>query len=282
MASRFFFFFFVIILCCSAVKGLLRFDEVGMPAGIEAPLLLQLPSSYLRRRSTPIERKHVKLPSETDISLFHNLSASQNGEDKHYFETVLSKNLSSVHGVYLELGALNGKRYSNTFALEHAFGWTGVLIEPGPVNFNELIKNRPKNILLNLAVCSSPKEVHFVENGAVGGVYEFMSPEFKAKWWPDLETTTKLPAEKTPCLPLSSIMRVLDIHHIDFFSVDVEGGELEVLKTFDFDSVRVSCLIVEADGSNSAKEAEIQDLLKLNGFKHEGRTLNSDWFVRGK
>lgn len=58
---------------------------------------------------------------------------------------------------FLELGALNGELFSNTYALEHVLGWSGILIEPGTENFRQLLKNRPDDILINAAICDAPQ-----------------------------------------------------------------------------------------------------------------------------
>ena len=68
--------------------------------------------------------------------------------------------------------------------------------------------------------------------------------------------------------PMSFIFEEYDINYIDFFSLDVEGAEYEVLKTINFDVVRIGVLIYELDKLSStqsdesiAKEAAIHRLL---------------------
>jgi len=39
------------------------------------------------------------------------------------------------------------------------------------------------------------------------------------------------------CLPVWSILQALDIKVVDYFSLDIEGNELQVLKTIPFDQV---------------------------------------------
>ena len=41
------------------------------------------------------------------------------------------------------------------------------------------------------------------------------------------------------CLPLFSILMALDNPRIDYFSLDVEGSELAILKTIPFDKVNI-------------------------------------------
>jgi len=44
----------------------------------------------------------------------------------------------------------------------------------------------------------------------------------------------------TPCFPVETILAALNRTHVDFFSLDVEGLELEVLKTIPFQKVNVN------------------------------------------
>ena len=48
-----------------------------------------------------------------------------------------------------------------------------------------------------------------------------------------------------PCFPFETLMLALNRSHVDFFSLDVEGVELEVLKTIPFDRITVDTLSVE-------------------------------------
>ena len=61
----------------------------------------------------------------------------------------------------------------------------GILIEPGPGQYLKLANNRQNAACVNAAICSRHQTVHFAEGGAVGGVYEFMTPEFVASWHRD-------------------------------------------------------------------------------------------------
>ena len=44
-------------------------------------------------------------------------------------------------------------------------------------------------------------------------------------------------SEKVPCFPLETMLLALNQTHVDYFSLDVEGFELEVLQTIPFDKV---------------------------------------------
>ena len=61
---------------------------------------------------------------------------SQSKEDQYAFKTFFQ---GKPKGVFLEMGALDGHQFSNTYALEKDVGWRGVLIEPEPGLFLTLI-----------------------------------------------------------------------------------------------------------------------------------------------
>ena len=80
---------------------------------------------------------------------------SQSSEDE-FLNTYYFKN--KKNGLYLELGALDGVLYSNTKYFEDSHDWSGILIEPHPLKFELLKKNRPNNFLFNNLV-SNKKEI---------------------------------------------------------------------------------------------------------------------------
>ncbi len=69
------------------------------------------------------------------------------------------------------------------------------------------------------------------------------------------------------------------IDTIDLLSLDVEGGELEVLRTVDFSILRVGVLVVEADGHNESKNSEVRKILLSNKFTYHGAVGNNNWFL---
>ena len=56
------------------------------------------------------------------------------------------------NGFFVEIGASDGIKYSNTLLLEKKYNWKGICVEPIPINFQLLCKNRPKSICCDKAV----------------------------------------------------------------------------------------------------------------------------------
>ena len=74
-------------------------------------------------------------------------------------------------------------------------------------------------------------------------------------------------ARPVSCLPLHALLHMFGIARVDLFSLDVEGAELEVLKTVDFSAVRINVIVVEQDGGNTKKEEAVRQLLLANDFR---------------
>lgn len=189
-------------------------------------------------------------------------------------------------GTFVELGALDGKRFSNTKFFDDFLGWSGVLIEANPHSSELVKKNRqnPKNIIFAEGVCSegqSSMDFEISGDPAVSGNPNTMSDTFKKHWHNGQQNTISV-----PCRSLSAQLKIFMDHseadHIDFFSLDVEGGELAVLKTFNFD-VPVHAFLVEMDGSDKQKDEDVRQLLKKNGYSRSRKgafnNRNEVWVI---
>lgn len=183
-----------------------------------------------------------------------------------------------LSGTYVEMGALDGYKLSNTLALATCQKWSGVLIEADPTNFALIASNvekynRPNVTSIYGAVCTPPKtSVFFLaqersvgSSAATGGVEDEMLPGFKAHWHPDGAKHGK--GVHVPCQPMSQYLD--GVSHVDLFSLDVEGAELVVLETIDFTRVTIDVFVIEFDAEmiRSAKGKQIMELLEGVGYK---------------
>ena len=91
---------------------------------------------------------------------------------------------------------------------------------------------------------------------------------------------------QVPCRPLGTLLRSMmkqtGAASVDFFSLDVEGGELEVLKTMDW-SIDVGVWFIEWGGGRPWTKADLTQLLGSHGYvpSPKGAELtNNGVFVR--
>ena len=175
-------------------------------------------------------------------------------------------------GTYLEAGAHDGIFFSNTYELEKLGSkWKGVLIEPSPIAFQLLLKNRPNNHLFNCALVgsSSLKKIWgtFLSGSPVSTVVpelrhqDIKPPKHKitAIWraiiWKSLKIRRLPKLIEVPARTLASLCEELCIKSLEVMILDVEGYELSVLQGFGV--IRPKILVVETRASQALDVATI-------------------------
>ena len=95
------------------------------------------------------------------------------------------------------------------------------------------------------ACLSTEKETMYVTFAAQGHVGHIAkSDEQKNSLAANSQKETQETFVNVTCLPLFSILMALDNPRIDYFSLDVEGSELAILKTIPFDKVNIMVNII--------------------------------------
>ena len=73
---------------------------------------------------------------------------------------------------------------------------------------------------------------------------------------------------QVPCFPLYSMLLALNMTAIDYFSLDIEGDELTILKTIPFNKVDITVLSVEYVHGDDKRE--LKQYMKSQGYEvHE-------------
>jgi FkbM family methyltransferase len=193
---------------------------------------------------------------------------SQQGEDLFIYRNFINKPMSG--GIFVELGGYDGITYSNTKFFEDSLGFTGLLIEP-TINYNKMILNRPKCINVNMAITDEEKEVEFIGTGADAGISEHMGDYMK-------EACHKKSSKyMVKGMPFKTILQNADIKYIDLLTIDVEGGEQQVLETMDW-NIPTYVICIELDGHKEEKDESCRTIMKENGFVlYERMCINEFW-----
>ena len=181
------------------------------------------------------------------------------------------------NGTFVEIGGFDGVQFSNTLMLDTCLSWQGILVEGSRTNYDQLLNNVEllgRRVTTHYgAVCSDVKrKVQFAlgEHGTISGDWELMTESFRKQWHPK---TAKKNLVEAPCKPMSAYMH--GTPHVDFFSLDVEGAELEVLLTIDFTQVAIDMFMIELDEHNLDKNWKIRRLLKNLGYVECPKTVPS-------
>ncbi|MNJ97614.1 hypothetical protein D3C87_153660 [compost metagenome] len=194
------------------------------------------------------------------------LSYSRGGEDILIEEILGFKN----KGFYVDVGAFDPVRFSNTYKF-YLQGWSGINIDASNHAIKKLNKIRSKDINLHCAVGELNKSVEF---------FELSDPSMNTTV-SSFKETAELEGILTKSITTIQQYRLdtifakhLQGKTIDFMSVDVEGADLAVLKSNDWNLYRPKIILVETNSSiNDIKDDEIVSFMHKLGYKAQAYTL---------
>ena len=183
----------------------------------------------------------------------------QHRHPQYYGLEQLDKKLEAFidydNGYFVELGANDGITQSNTYYFETYRKWHGVLIEPVLHNFFQCKKVRsPRNKILCNACVSFEYTADFVPilYCNLMSTPINVSSDIERPVQHVLEGQKHLAQQEEPVLfgahakTLNSILiEAGSPENIDLLSLDVEGGELEVLKGVDFKKFSFKYICIE-------------------------------------
>lgn len=179
---------------------------------------------------------------------------SQIGQDMWVIEEVFNY---KENGYFVDLAATGGILINNTYLLETELNWTGICIEPNPILFKHLKKNRNCIINKNVIDDKSNKIVNFrIDTEDVGGIVD-VDTDNKPE---EIDENVAIILQ----LKTKTLEEILDENCapkiIDYFSLDVEGCETRILKDFTFNKYTFLALTIERP------TPELNEILRKNGY----------------
>lgn len=188
---------------------------------------------------------------------------SQVGQDKWVVETVFP---GVTDGYFLDVGSGDGQFHSNTALLERR-GWKGICVDPFPSNMDQRTCQVFKEV-----VWSVPGRVMtFQLAEGLGGLAETLD-----RW---KEQAMKAPSVQLTTVTLDDILtRAKAPAFIHFMSLDIEGAELEALRAFPFDRVRLGALAIEHN-YEEPKRTQLVEFLGARGYRRTHSYRQDDFFV---
>ncbi|MBP1646552.1 MAG: hypothetical protein H6Q16_2130 [Bacteroidetes bacterium] len=214
-----------------------------------------------------------KILDSTNFLGFSQHSFSQEGEDM-----ILSKLLESVeNGFFIDIGAYHPIRFSNTYKF-YLKGWRGINIDALPGSMDLFNKYRSRDINLEIPIAKEKKSMPF---------FSFNEPALNT-FSEDLAKDRGTP-KKVYQLEASPLNEILDkyipkdVNKIDFMSIDVEGFDLEVLESNNWDRYTPKIIVIEslstASDIFSALNCEVALFLKSKNYTLCSKSHNSLFFL---
>ncbi|MFC4211324.1 FkbM family methyltransferase [Pedobacter lithocola] len=189
---------------------------------------------------------------------------SQSGQDE-YLNKEIFKN--KTKGFFLDIGANDGVTFSNTYFFEKNLDWKGISIEPLSSSFEKLALNR-KSLNIHGCVADFNGEGIFYEITGYAEMLSGLKSKYDSRHLKRIENELEehggtLNEINVQCYILNEILENNSVKKVDYLSIDIEGGELDVLKTIDFNNIDIHAISVE----NNYGDLSICRLMKKNGFK---------------
>ncbi len=187
------------------------------------------------------------------------MSYSQNKEEEILVELLGAERRV---GHFLDIGAYDGKTFSNTLRLAE-LGWSGVCVEPSPSIFPALLKlhaDNPKIICINVAVTCAGGFMDFYDSG--GDAISTTCLPHMQKW----HAAFQVPYKKMGIYTVTPLQLLNQVgYNFDFVNLDVEGVSWELF--FDLplqrlDQTRVLCI------EHDSRLAELQQRVSHFGFTY--------------
>ncbi len=186
---------------------------------------------------------------------------SQEGEDISLARIFTGQN----SGFFVDVGAHHPFRFSNTY-WAYQKGWSGVNIDATPGSAKLFKRWRPRDLSIESCIGSGESSIDYVvysepalNTYASNRVEVLGTSEYKAK------ETVRLQTRRLDSL-LSEAFTGKPDPVIDFLSIDVEGSEMDVLKSNDWSRFKSRIIVIEILGktlSTVSSSAEYQFLTNL-------------------
>lgn len=219
----------------------------------QMPNIYQFPNTYIRGS---LYQKIYELEKLLNLNGHF---FSQAGQDKFVNDSYFR---SMNNGFFVEIGAYNGIDGSNCYFFEKFLNWSGIAIEPSPTQFLALQKNR-KCKCVNKAVAKKSEKIEFID--VVKG-YTQMNGINNSSYQKTLKIINKdlRTVLDKKIIEAATFSEIVEYNYlIDYLSIDVEGGEMDILESIDFDLYKIKVLSIE---NNYPSEINYEKYLSDKGF----------------
>lgn len=203
------------------------------------------------------------------------LSRSQCAQDLYclfILETRFGIDVRSYKGVFVEFGAFDGLKHSNSYSFEH-FGWSGTVLEPDSVRVGECRANRKCEVIHAAVVGNNgPECVEFLRDPHDGELSHTAG-------YGTARAKKAAVTEKVGTIALDSLLKRLG--RVDILSMDTEGSEADILEASDFPVAPL--IIVVEHNYDASKRQRIRRRLEAIGYSLIERSGDyfDDYYAKG-
>ena len=197
-------------------------------------------------------------------------NSSQFGEDKKILE-LFDKDFK---GVYVDLGCFHPTRSNNTLEM-YKKGWHGLNVDLNPLTIDLFNYARPFDINICSAISNkkTTKKLFFLGDLDSKNTLDPNHKNWLSKHFKISKRDFKIRSVKTNTL--NSLLKKYDFYQIDFMNIDLEGHELEVIKSINFKKFNIKVICVEILNYNKEskyKKKQLISYLRKKGYYQKGKS----------
>lgn len=221
------------------------------------------------------KRRQIANFSKEVLTKFATSAYSQEGEDMILRRIFNDKKT----GFYVDVGAFHPTRFSNTFYF-YKLGWKGINIDAMPDSMIKFNRQRSKDINVEVPIASKKQTLKYYafNEPALNTFSEVLAKErngkdgYKILFEKEIETYT--------------LAEVLDkyipngLKEIDFFSIDVESLDYDVLISNDWNKYKPKIVLIEdlKFDINNLSKSDIVNFLADKDYTFLAKTVNTLFF----
>lgn len=189
--------------------------------------------------------KMMRLPSGADYNLtYPHLEDFARGQC-----AIIDEYLNKTEdGYFVEVGVLDGERHSVSLYFERQRHWNGLVVEPHPEHYAQLLhKNRRSN---TLQACVKTNHTETRKEYKIRDQQYFI-----------------------PCVWMETILLASGRRNIDLLAINVKSKEYEILESIPFDKFNIKTISIEFT-RGSDREIDIIKYLTTHGFRAQHEFAN--------
>lgn len=224
--------------------------------GLQRGDFLDLTKEEILKHITSYE--HAKAQFKQDIFVLRELNFKKNG-------------------FFVEFGATDGFKFSNSHLLEKRFNWNGIVAEPAKHWHEDLKANRNCYIETDCVWIDSKTVLNFneTEHKPLSTINDFSNSDRHKK-----RRTNGKNYDVNSISLLDLLVKYNAPKNIDYLSIDTEGSEYDILSHFDFS--KYTFKVITCEHNYTKNRDKIYELLKGQGYarKYEALSKCDDWYVK--
>ena len=184
---------------------------------------------------------------------------------------------------FLEFGATDGLELSNSYMLEISDNWRGVLSEPSP-QWHELLKKNRKNtkIITKCIWSESGKKLDFFMSdvGVLSTINDYVDSDKSSMPGNAQERKKSGKVISVETISLNDVIKeYFNNVSPSYISIDTEGSEYEILKSFSLDVYRPKVFTIEHNFTDY--QNKIDQLMNSQNYTRIFRDLTAfdAWYI---